>query len=169
MRRPLAILALAPVVVALAACGSSSSGGSSQSSAASSKPSVLHVASKAKVGSILVDAQGRTLYHYTPDHRGQSTCTGACAAAWPPATVNGSGPLTATGVKGTVTTTMRASGAKQLAFAGMPLYRFSADSTTSDAKGQGAQHIWFVIPAKGKASGSTASTTTTKSRGGYSY
>jgi predicted lipoprotein with Yx(FWY)xxD motif len=160
MRRLLAILALGPVVVVLAACGSSSSSSSGSSS-------VLRVASKANVGPILVDARGRTLYRYTPDHGGKSTCTGGCAAAWPPATVSGSRPLAATGVKGAVTTTTRANGAKQLALDGMPLYRFSADSTTSDAKGQGAEHTWFVIPAKGGMNGSPATTTTTQSRGGY--
>jgi predicted lipoprotein with Yx(FWY)xxD motif len=169
MSRHLSILTLVPVVVALAACGSSSSGGSSGSSGASAKPSVLNVASKARVGSVLVDAQGRTLYRYTPDHGGKSTCTGGCAAAWPPATVSGSRPLAATGVKGAVTTTTRANGVKQLAFDGMPLYRFSADSATSDAKGQGAEHTWFVIPAKGGTNGSPATTTTTRSRGGYGY
>jgi predicted lipoprotein with Yx(FWY)xxD motif len=155
MRRLLAILALGPLVVALAACGSSSSSGSSQ---------VLHVASKTKVGPVLVDAKGRTLYRYTPDHGGKSTCTGGCAAAWPPATVSGSAAPAATGVKGSVTTTTRADGAKQLTFDGMPLYRFSGDRTASDAKGQGALHIWFVIPAKGATNGAT----TTMSRGGYS-
>src|SRR5512132_4394411 len=102
MKRLLAILAIAPLVLALAACGSSSYGGgsstSSQSSAASSSPAVLMVATKAKVGPILVDAQGRMLYRFTADHDGKSTCTGACATAWPPATFHGSGPLTA-GVK----------------------------------------------------------------------
>jgi predicted lipoprotein with Yx(FWY)xxD motif len=157
MRRLLVILALGPLVVALAACGSSSSSSSGSSQA-------LHVASKAKVGPVLVDAQGRTLYHYTPDHRGKSTCTGGCAAAWPPATVSGSAALAATGVKGSVTTTTRADGAKQLTFDGMPLYRFSGDRAASDAKGQGTLHIWFVIPAKGATNGAT----TTMSRGGYS-
>ena len=176
MKRLLAILAIAPLVVALAACGSSSYGGgsstSSQSSAASSSPAVLMVASKAKLGPILVDAQGRTLYRYTPDHDGKSTCTGACATAWPPATIQGSGPLTA-GVKGTVSTTTRSDGTKQLTFDGMPLYRFAQDTTKADANGQGAEHVWFVVPAKGaKSSGGSAesqTTTSSKPSGGYGY
>jgi predicted lipoprotein with Yx(FWY)xxD motif len=177
MRRPIAILAITPAVLALAACGSSSSGGGStsgQSSAASATPPVLKVASKAKVGSILVDAQGRTLYRYMPDHGGKSTCTGACAKFWPPATIQGSGPLSAAGVKGTVSTTTRPDGTKQLAFDGNPLYRFANDRTTAAANGQGVQHIWFVVPAKGaKSSSSSAapapSTTTSKPKGGYGY
>lgn len=169
MSRHLSILALVPVVVGLAACGSSGSGGSGQSSGASATPTVLNVASKAKVGAVLVDAQGRTLYRYTPDRGGRSTCTGGCAAAWPPATVSGSAPLTATGVHGAVTTTTRPDGTKQLAFDGKPLYHFSGDSAKTDAKGQGVDNIWFVIPAKGAKSGATAGTTTTTSRGGYSY
>jgi predicted lipoprotein with Yx(FWY)xxD motif len=180
MRRTLTAFALLPAVVALAACGSSgsnsssSSGGSStasQSSGATATSPVLRVASKANVGRILVDAQGRTLYRYTPDRNGKSMCTGACSIEWPPATVKGSGPLTAAGAKGTVSTTTRADGTKQLSFEGMPLYRFSQDATTADAKGQGDEHIWFVIPAKGAktASAPAPSTTTTASRSGYSY
>ena len=98
-------------------------------------------------------------------------CTGACSIEWPPATVKGSAPLTAAGAKGTVATTTRADGTKQLSFDGMPLYRFSQDATKADAKGQGDEHIWFVIPAKGAktASAPAPSTTTTTSRSGYSY
>src|SRR5688572_11553414 len=35
-------------------------------------------------GEILVDADGNTLYLFTPDARGASTCNGQCAANWPP-------------------------------------------------------------------------------------
>jgi predicted lipoprotein with Yx(FWY)xxD motif len=166
MKRLIPLFALLPVL-ALAACGGASYGGGG-SSTSSAAPAVLHVSSKANVGSILVDAQGRTLYRYAPDHGGgKSTCLGACAKPWPPATVEGSGPLTAAGVKGTVSTTTRPDGMKQLAFDGMPLYRFAQDTTKADANGQGVQNIWFVIPAKGaKSSGST---TTSTAKGRYSY
>jgi predicted lipoprotein with Yx(FWY)xxD motif len=170
MKRPVAFLAVVPAVLALAACGSSSSGGgsspSSNSSAASATSPVLRVASKAKLGPILVDAQGRTLYRYAPDHGGKSTCTGGCSMEWPPATVRGSGALTAAGVKGTVATTTRPDGTTQLSFDGKPLYRFAQDTTKADANGQGLEHSWFVIPAKGAAS---TTTTTTSGGGGYSY
>ncbi len=40
-------------------------------------------------GQALVSSTGRTLYLFEADKNGTSTCTGACAAAWPPDTVTG--------------------------------------------------------------------------------
>src|SRR5690242_544488 len=37
-------------------------------------------------GKFLVDGQGRSLYLFEADKSATSTCTGACAAAWPPVT-----------------------------------------------------------------------------------
>ena len=182
MKRPIVILAVALPAIALAACGSSGSssggsgGGSSQSAQSSNAtPAVLKAASKAKVGRVLVDARGRTLYRYTPDgHGGKSTCMGQCAKLWPAAIVRGSGPLTTAGVTGRVGTTMRPGGARQLTLDGMPLYRFVKDTSKADANGQGFEHIWFVLPAKKASSTSSANagasnTTTTKQSGGYGY
>ena len=36
------------------------------------------------LGSVLVDADGKTLYIFTADSGGKSACNGDCAAAWPP-------------------------------------------------------------------------------------
>ena len=180
MKRPIAILAVALPAIALAACGSSNSNsggsgsGSSQSASNGGTP-VLKAATKAKVGRVLVDSKGFTLYRYTPDgHGGKSVCMGECIRLWPPATVKGAGPLTTSGVKGTVGTTTRPDGAKQLTLNGMPLYRFVKDTNKADANGQGFERIWFVLPAKKAGSSSSASagasnTTTTKQSGGYGY
>ena len=154
------LIALPAIALVVAGCGSG--GGSvaaanaptKAASSTSSSTAALMVASKANVGRVLVDAQGRTLYRYTPDHAGQSTCMGTCAQLWPPATATGSGPFTAAGIKGTVATLTRPGGVKQLTFNGMPLYRFAEDASTADANGQGVDHIWFVIPAKGSAGSS---------------
>jgi predicted lipoprotein with Yx(FWY)xxD motif len=79
--------------LAVAACGSSSSttstnaatsnGGATPSSSASASSATVDVA-RSSLGSILVDSQGRTLYLWQADTGPQSTCGGACAAAWPP-------------------------------------------------------------------------------------
>jgi predicted lipoprotein with Yx(FWY)xxD motif len=174
MKRPIALLAILPVL-AIAACGSSSSSTSgaapSATSQAGSSPALM-VASKANVGSVLVDAQGRTLYRYTPDKTSKSTCTGACAQDWPPATIQGSEQLTVAGAKGTVSTTTRSDGSKQLVFDGKPLYRFASDASKADALGQGVQNIWFVLPAKSTTSGAAAASkpsTTTTPKSSYGY
>jgi len=38
----------------------------------------------AKLGTILVDSKGRTLYMFVPDKRRKVTCVGTCAKIWPP-------------------------------------------------------------------------------------
>ena len=36
------------------------------------------------LGEIIVDAEGKTVYAFTPDTAGESTCYDDCAAQWPP-------------------------------------------------------------------------------------
>src|SRR6476659_1343692 len=40
--------------------------------------------SKSQLGDVLVDANGHTLYGFTNDAHGTSTCDGTCAQNWPP-------------------------------------------------------------------------------------
>src|SRR5215813_13530802 len=59
-------------------------------------------------GVVLFDGHGKALYAFTRDPRGRSTCSGACAAAWPPYVVRGSlraGVGTQTALLGTTTRT----------------------------------------------------------------
>ena len=95
---------------------------------------------------ILVNAQGTTLYRYDRDSAGTSNCTGSCATAWPPlaATV---GTLTAgSGVTGTLATISRADGSKQVTYNGMPLYTFQQDAKPGDATGDGVNSFHVVTP-----------------------
>ena len=49
-----------------------------------------------KLGTFLVDGKGRTLYLFEKDKTKKSTCSGACAAAWPePSPTTGSARYTA--------------------------------------------------------------------------
>jgi predicted lipoprotein with Yx(FWY)xxD motif len=162
------LIAPATVALAVAGCG----GGPRVASASSAAPAAAHsslaVAAKRGLGPVLVDARGRTLYRYTPDRTGRSTCAGPCARIWPPAAAPRSGPVTAAGVKGTVGTTRRADGRRQLTFDGMPLYRFVQDTSTADAKGQGVDRF-FTIPAKADAGSTAPSAPSPKPRSSYGY
>ena len=107
--------------------------------------------SSARVGSlgaILVNQSGLTLYRYSPDGKGKTTCTGTCAMDWPPLTLP-AGTTTPTGSAGVSTaalgTITRPGGARQVTFDGMPLYRFSGDSGPGQAHGQGVGGVWFVL------------------------
>jgi|HubBroStandDraft_6_1064221.scaffolds.fasta_scaffold562699_2 predicted lipoprotein with Yx(FWY)xxD motif len=169
-RRARLLLALPPAalaVVVLAACGSSggssssSSGGGPYGSAASSPPTVTAPAASGAaltlrhtaLGTILTNGQGFTLYAFEADKGTTSACTGACAAAWPPVTTT-SPTVTVSGgaAKSLVGETTRPGGARQLTYAGHPLYLFTGDSNPGATSGQGSQAFgarWDVLTASG--------------------
>jgi predicted lipoprotein with Yx(FWY)xxD motif len=102
-------------------------------------------------GKILADGQGRALYLFTADKSSTSTCTGACAAAWPPVTASAM-PMAGGGVSQSMLgTTKRADGTEQLTYNGHPLYYFSGDQAAGDTNGQGLNSKWYVVGADGNA------------------
>src|SRR4051794_13111262 len=140
--RIVVLLALPALSIVLATCGSGSSrdSGSSTSGADSA---VVSSAKKAQVGSVVVDAQGRTLYRFTAEAQGLPVCTGACLGTWRPALTS-----TASGLPEHVATVRRPDGGKlQLTYDGHPLYRYAGDRSRADAKGQGVGGQWFVVKA----------------------
>jgi predicted lipoprotein with Yx(FWY)xxD motif len=101
------------------------------------------------LGMIVVDAEGRTLYGFTKDSSGTSTCNDACAKAWPPVIV--SGDIAVEGLDQSLFTTVdRADGTKQLKMGKWPLYHFAGDAVPGDTNGQGSGGSWFVIATDGK-------------------
>jgi len=121
------------------------------------------------LGEILVGPDGRTLYMFDRDTRGSgsSTCSGDCAGAWPPLTVDGD-PIAGDGVTATLTTFEREGGGTQVAANGWPLYYFADDGTAGDANGQGAGDVWWVLGPGGapKRPEATPTPTPTSDGGG---
>ena len=115
-------------------------------------PTVVDLAlADSRLGRIVVDRGGSTLYALTDDVDGVSTCVGRCAATWPPAAPAGAMPSVADGiVPSGVTVTTRADGSAQLTLGGSPLYTFSGDARPGDTNGQGSGGVWFVIAADGQ-------------------
>ena len=109
----------------------------------------IRVAQHPELGAILTDAAGRTLYLFTSDERGVSTCYQGCAAAWPPLlTVDD--PIAGDGADAFVIgTTTRDEGTTQVTYNGWPLYRFAADEMPSNAMGQNVGGIWFAVSTSG--------------------
>ncbi len=98
-----------------------------------------------KLGTILVDPKGMTLYTFKNDQSGSSSCTGTCAQIWPPLTVSqGATPMASSGASGTLATIQRPDGTTQVTYNGMPLYNYSKDSKPGDTNGQGVGGVWFV-------------------------
>ena len=104
-----------------------------------------------KLGTVIVDANGRTVYFFTPDvaDSGKSACTGACLAAWP-AVVAPSVAPTATGVTAKLGVITRSDGVKQVTVDGRPVYTFSGDKAAGDANGQHVKDAWYVVSPSGQ-------------------
>jgi len=105
----------------------------------------VHLASNAKLGMILADSSGATLYEYEADGVGRSVCTAACAQNWPPLTAAAS--PAGSGVTGTLATLKRADGTSQVTCNGEPLYRFAGDKQAGDTNGQGIAGKWYTVRA----------------------
>jgi predicted lipoprotein with Yx(FWY)xxD motif len=88
----------------------------------------------AKIGgvNVLTNADGLTLYWFAPDTSTSSTCTGSCAAYWPP--VAGA-PTAGRGVTGRLGTIKRPGGGLQATYDGHPLYTYVGDSHPGQANG----------------------------------
>jgi predicted lipoprotein with Yx(FWY)xxD motif len=155
MRKVLASAALvAALTVVAAACG----GGNEPSgtvatavpttTAAQQEGGTTVAVASSRLGDILVDAEGRTLYAFTKDKGDQSACSGQCAANWPALT----GQATAgTGVQASLlSTAMQANGDTQVTYGGRPLYYFAGDAKPGDTNGQGVGDVWFALTADGQ-------------------
>lgn len=150
--------AIAAAVLLVAACGSSTSSTASASPSPSPSPSpaatgtTIAVASNAKLGQILVDGKGMTVYLFLADTGKDSTCYTSCAAIWPPVLTNGA-PQAGTGANTSLLgTTTRTDGKIQVTCAGHPLYYFVNDKQPGDTTGQGVNGfgaLWWVLSPSG--------------------
>jgi predicted lipoprotein with Yx(FWY)xxD motif len=115
----------------------------------STSPTVK-VAHDAKLGTILTDSQGMTLYTFKKDKPGESVCEGLCAQKWPPLTVaEANKPVAGPQVSGKLGEIERPDHSYQVTYNGLPLYRYAGDSKPGDVNGQGILGSWFVASASG--------------------
>ena len=103
-----------------------------------------------RLGRILVDARGRTLYVFTKDRAGHSACVAGCTRVWPPALATGRVRLGPGLQEAKVTTMRRRDGRRQLVYNGHPLYSLTADTAPGQASGQGFEGSWFVVSPAGR-------------------
>jgi predicted lipoprotein with Yx(FWY)xxD motif len=163
------------ISLALAACGSSSNGSTSTSSSSTTSAGTVSTpastastssgassgtvktASNTTLGStVLVDAEGKTLYHLSGEGNGKFLCTSAaCVAAWPPI-----GASAGTGGVSGLETVKRPDGSDQLAYKGEPLYSFVGDKAAGEANGQGVHAdggTWSAVVAGAGAAAASSS------------
>ncbi|MDQ0848652.1 putative lipoprotein with Yx(FWY)xxD motif [Arthrobacter sp. B3I9] len=138
----------APSSAAATSAPTSSAPASSMSAPAAA--SELKVA-ESKVGQIVVDGKGMSVYYYTKDTKdsGTSACTGGCLTAWPPVTTTSATP-SVQGVMGALGTITTPDGKKQVTINGMPIYYYAKDKAAGDITGQGVNSVWYLVAPSGE-------------------
>lgn len=175
-RRTYAFALLALLAVVIAGCGGGSSStttsktesgakesASSDSKSASSesggsgggKAAVISLG-HTKVGMVLVDSSGMTLYDFHKDKGATSSCYGACEQAWPPVTTEGE-PTVGNGASASkLSVTKRNDGTTQVVYAGHPLYTFVEDKKPGEANGNDSKAFggqWYALKGNGEEAG----------------
>jgi predicted lipoprotein with Yx(FWY)xxD motif len=168
--RPITFLASAAVIpvaaLAVAACGGGGAAATAAPAAAKTTTAAPPAAAKttsahgatvrvanSRLGRILVDSTGHTLYLFKADRGTKSACTGACATAWPPLLATAKPSVGAGLTASKLATTPRSGGSKQVTYNGHPLYLFIKDHKPGDVTGQGLKAFgagWFVLSPAGQ-------------------
>jgi predicted lipoprotein with Yx(FWY)xxD motif len=121
-----------------------------------------------KLGVILVNSRGHTLYLFAKDRNAKSACNGSCAKFWPPLISQGN-PTAGPGVKPSlIGVTKRNNGSRQVTYNKHPLYTFSLDTRAGQTKGEGNSAFgarWYAVSARGTAVVKASTTTTTTTTG----
>ena len=124
--------------------------GSGQRSASSATVT----AHASRFGKVLFDGSGRALYLFKRDKSSRSTCSGACAKAWPPFLTTKAPNAGAGARAGLLGTTKRADGTVQVTYAGHPLYYFSGDTKPGQINCENVVEfggLWLVVSPNGAA------------------
>jgi predicted lipoprotein with Yx(FWY)xxD motif len=156
------------------AATSGTSGGSTLTSTSSNKGGLMKV-KRTKLGYILANPHGLTVYYHTADKpgSGKSVCTGSCAAAWPPVGYPDRIPAgVKLPLKGTLGFITRPGGFRQLTINGWPIYKYAGDKAPGQVNGNGVGGVWFVVKVKVGSTAMTGpapSSAPSPSSGGYGY
>jgi len=162
---PAALVATAAV---LAACGSSSmsSTNTTTSGPGTTTPTPTSGSGGAETigtaqgeyGTYLTGDGGRAVYLWMADKGSTSSCSGACAAVWPPVLTHGAPKATQSAVSADLGTTTRSDGTTQVTYQGHPLYYFASDTRAGQTSGQGSDGFgakwWLLTPAGAAITGS---------------
>ena len=107
-----------------------------------------------RLGNILVNSAGRTLYLFTRDHANKSSCAtiSECSEAWPPLKTTGR-PTAGPGVRASLLSSIKLPhGGTQVTYSGHPLYIYSADSGPGETSYVGERVFggnWDAVNAAG--------------------
>jgi predicted lipoprotein with Yx(FWY)xxD motif len=145
------VAAIPFTVLAVANLGGGATASPMPTKATSARTATVRVA-KSRLGKILVDSRGHTLYLFKKDSRNKSRCSGACATFWPPLRVSGK-PTVGSGVSASkIRTIRRSDGKPQVTYNGHPLYAFTMDKRAGDTNGENVNAFgahWFAVSPAG--------------------
>jgi predicted lipoprotein with Yx(FWY)xxD motif len=116
--------------------------------AAATGPATVKTA-QTGIGTVLVDADGKTLYLFANDQGTTSAVPPNILQAWPPLTVTGT-PVAGAGLdKSKLGTAPQPDGQTYVTFNGHPLYRFTGDTSAGQTNGHKLGNVWYAVTAAG--------------------
>jgi predicted lipoprotein with Yx(FWY)xxD motif len=158
-KKPFTLLGTAAIPLAALAVAGCGGGGSASAApahpqtATHTKTAALHTptvrVATTRLGKVLVNSRGRTLYLFTKDSGTKSACSGSCATAWPPLRASGK-PTAGSGVKASL---LRTTAHSQVTYNNHPLYTFIKDTKSGQTNGEGVTAFgghWFAVSPAGK-------------------
>jgi predicted lipoprotein with Yx(FWY)xxD motif len=156
MSKKLFLATLAAAVMALFATTGVSATGSAKISAKRAASTVRVSTRKLpKLGAVLVNSKGLTLYMFVPDKRTKVTCVGTCAVVWPPLKLpRGARPVAAGLAKASLLgSDPDPAGGRVVTYSRWPLYTYVADTKPGVARGQARNlngGLWYVLSPAGR-------------------
>jgi predicted lipoprotein with Yx(FWY)xxD motif len=163
-RAPLYLLL--PLTAALGMAGFLAAGAIAQQSTVTGCAATGHTIAlcSTKLGPVLVNSKGHTLYLFKKDSGDKSSCYGRCATFWPPLLKHGT-PTLGPGVKKSLLgMSRRSNGTRQLTYNKHPLYTYKLDTRAGKTNGEGVNAFgakWYALSRSGIAVKPTTTTTTT--------
>lgn len=124
--------------------------------ASGGKPTTVSTTDSPKLGAIIVNSAGLTLYDFQKDKGTRSSCYGSCAGIWPPLTTSGLAEAAGGAEASKLGTVKRTDGRTQVTYGGHPLYTFAGDQKPGQANGNGLTEFggaWHALQPDGTAAG----------------
>ena len=136
--------------------GENKSASSESESGSGGGAAVVSLGNVSKLGMVVVDSTGMTLYDFHTDKGTTSSCYGACAINWPPMLTEGEATVGNGASSSKLGTTERKDGTTQVTYAGHPLYTFVGDQGPGEANGNDISAFggqWYALKGNGEEAG----------------
>jgi predicted lipoprotein with Yx(FWY)xxD motif len=108
-----------------------------------------------KLGTVLVNSKGLTLYMFVPDKQKRVTCFSTCAVIWPPVFLPAGAKTVASGKAESklLGSDPDSAGGRVVTYNHWPLYLYVGDTKPGTATGQAINlngGLWYVLTPAGK-------------------